>query len=68
MHICFSYARIMSVPLHLGKAKSNAKTELEKLKMKDLTCAELIKETTSGLIFPSPFNFIILSCSEYEKD
>jgi len=27
-----------------GKAKSNAKTELEKLKMKDMTCAELIKE------------------------
>ncbi len=42
--------RIMPEPLHLGKAKSNAKTELEKLKMKDLTCAELIKETTSGLI------------------
>ena len=30
----------------LGKAKSNAKTELEKLKMKEMTCAELIKETT----------------------
>eukprot|EP00088_Acartia_fossae_P022074 TRINITY_DN23368_c2_g1_i1.p1 TRINITY_DN23368_c2_g1~~TRINITY_DN23368_c2_g1_i1.p1 ORF type:complete len:257 (+),score=69.83 TRINITY_DN23368_c2_g1_i1:34-804(+) len=27
-----------------GKAKSNAKTELEKLKMKDMTCAELVKE------------------------
>jgi len=27
-----------------GKAKSNAKTELEKLKMADLTCAELVKE------------------------
>jgi len=27
-----------------GKAKSNAKTELEKLKMADMTCAELIKE------------------------
>jgi len=27
-----------------GKAKSNAKTELEKLKMNDMTCAELIKE------------------------
>jgi 20S proteasome subunit alpha 7 len=27
-----------------GKAKSNAKTEIEKLKMKDMTCAELIKE------------------------
>jgi len=27
-----------------GKAKSNAKTELEKLKMQDMTCAELIKE------------------------
>ncbi len=49
MHICFSYAQIMPEPLYLGKAKSNAKTELEKLKMKDLTCAELIKETTSGL-------------------
>ena len=28
----------------LGKAKSNAKTELEKLKMADLPCAQLIKE------------------------
>jgi len=27
-----------------GKAKSNAKTELEKLKMADLSCADLIKE------------------------
>ena len=27
-----------------GKAKSNAKTELEKLKMTELTCAELVKE------------------------
>ena len=27
-----------------GKAKSNAKTELEKLKMQELTCAELVKE------------------------
>merc|ERR1712109_110936 len=27
-----------------GKAKSNAKTELEKLKMADMTCAELVKE------------------------
>jgi len=27
-----------------GKAKSNAKTELEKLKVSDKTCAELIKE------------------------
>ena len=27
-----------------GKAKSNAKTELEKLKMADMTCADLIKE------------------------
>ena len=29
-----------------GKAKSSAKTELEKLKMQDLTCAELIKEAS----------------------
>ena len=28
----------------LGKAKSAAKTELEKLKMADMTCAEVIKE------------------------
>merc|ERR1712233_74682 len=27
-----------------GKAKSNAKTELEKIKMADMTCAELVKE------------------------
>merc|ERR1712211_136529 len=27
-----------------GKAKSNAKTELEKLKMQELTCADLVKE------------------------
>jgi len=27
-----------------GKAKSNAKTELEKLKMMDMNCAELVKE------------------------
>merc|ERR1719481_940315 len=27
-----------------GKAKSNAKTELEKLKMADMTCADLVKE------------------------
>merc|ERR1712080_702448 len=27
-----------------GKAKSAAKTELEKIKMADLTCAEMIKE------------------------
>lgn len=27
-----------------GKAKSNAKTEIEKLKMKDMSCADLIKE------------------------
>ena len=27
-----------------GKAKSAAKTELEKIKMADMTCAELIKE------------------------
>jgi len=27
-----------------GKAKSNAKTELEKLKMAEMTCAELVKE------------------------
>ena len=29
-----------------GKAKSAAKTELEKLKMQDMTCAELIKEAS----------------------
>jgi hypothetical protein len=63
VRLCRNYAWA----LLLGKAKSNAKTELEKLKMKDLTCAELIKETTSGLIFPSPFNFIILSCEKYAK-
>ena len=27
-----------------GKAKSNAKTELEKLKMMEMNCAELVKE------------------------
>ena len=27
-----------------GKAKSAAKTELEKIKMTEMTCAELIKE------------------------
>jgi hypothetical protein len=57
----------MPEPLVLGKAKSNAKTELEKLKMKDLTCAELIKETTSGLSRVT-FNFIVVYCSQYEKD
>lgn len=28
----------------MGKAKQAAKTEIEKLKLKDLTCAELVKE------------------------
>jgi hypothetical protein len=56
----------MHEPLLLGKAKSNAKTELEKLKMKDLTCAELIKETTSGFTSLT-FNFIIFSCAKYAK-
>lgn len=28
----------------VGKAKQNAKTEIEKLKLKDLTCRELVKE------------------------
>ncbi|XP_050739143.1 proteasome subunit alpha type-3-like [Eriocheir sinensis] len=28
----------------IGKAKQNAKTEIEKLKLKDLTCKELVKE------------------------
>ena len=27
-----------------GKAKSNAKTELEKIKIQEMTCAELVKE------------------------
>jgi 20S proteasome subunit alpha 7 len=28
----------------IGKAQQNAKTEIEKLKFKDFTCAELVKE------------------------
>jgi 20S proteasome subunit alpha 7 len=28
----------------LGKAKQAAKTEMEKIKLKDMTCRELIKE------------------------
>ena len=28
----------------IGKAKQNAKTEIEKLKLKDVTCRELVKE------------------------
>jgi hypothetical protein len=50
----------MPEPLLLGKAKSNAKTELEKLKMKDLTCAELIKETTPASPPLNYFSSIIL--------
>ncbi|KAG0692760.1 Proteasome subunit alpha type-3 [Chionoecetes opilio] len=29
----------------IGKAKQNAKTEIEKLKLKDMTCRELVKES-----------------------
>lgn len=28
----------------MGKARQSAKTEMEKLKLKDMTCEELIKE------------------------
>ena len=28
----------------VGKAKQNAKTEIEKVKMKEMTCRELVKE------------------------
>ena len=28
----------------IGKAKQAAKTEMEKLKLSDMTCAELVKE------------------------
>jgi hypothetical protein len=43
-----------------GKAKSNAKTELEKLKMKEMTCAELIKATIT--LIPLPFLSTFFLC------
>ena len=34
----------------IGKAKQNAKTEIEKLKLKDLTCRQLVKEAAKMLV------------------
>lgn len=33
----------------MGKARQAAKTEMEKLKLKDMTCLELIKEAAKML-------------------
>ena len=43
-----------------GKAKSAAKTELEKIKMTEMTCAELIKEAAKIIYQVGVLDFILV--------
>ena len=47
-----------------GKAKSNAKTELEKLKVSEMNCAELVKEAAKIIYMVSSLSLLsVLSVS-----